>query len=208
MAYTPWHDFASGETLTASTMDALVANLQALFPVGSYMFIAKAATTSETNVGGVWLECNAVSVLRATWPDLNTLLSGLGYPFGSVDGTHFTLPDAQARSLVSMASGGHADVNGLADSDGITKNSRTPKGLVSSTVSGTTSSVSVPGTGLTVTTTSTATSGGAVAGFAVSGAQAIGGSATAAAGTFSGSGSGSVPGNYLVGGTLFIKAVA
>jgi microcystin-dependent protein len=212
MAYTAWHTFVSGETLTAAQLNALQDNLKAMHPVGSFQYLMRAATTVETLVDGVWLECNGVAVSRTTYSALQTVLSALSYPFGSGNGTTtMNLPDLQGRVLVAMAASGHADVNGLGDSDGLTKTSRTPKGTVSSTVSGTTSSVSVPASGLTITgsggTSSYDQDSPDATAWNSLGTLAVGGAATAAAGTFSGSGSGSVPGDFLVGGAWFIKAL-
>lgn len=48
-----------------------------------------------------FLACNGASVLRATYPDLFAVI---GVLWGSVDGTHFTLPDFRRR--VAIGSGG------------------------------------------------------------------------------------------------------
>lgn len=128
MAWVAPRTWVAGETLTAALMNEQVRdNWNAAFPVGSLHWRMQAATTSETAIEGFVLECNAVSVLRATYSALNTKLSGLSYPFGTVDGTHMTLPDLQGRGPVMMSSGGNGDVNALGDSDGVTKASRTPK---------------------------------------------------------------------------------
>jgi microcystin-dependent protein len=216
LAYITPHTWTS-EQATVALMNEINNNLKALFPVGSYTFLCRAATTAETLIDDCWLECNGVSVLRATYPDLNTLLSGLGYPFGTVDGTHMTLPDAQGRVVVSQASGGHTDVNALGDSDGLAKASRTPEGSVSvsTSVSGSVSSGSIDISGLTIS----GAPGGTLSGFAAggqgpgyvsltAGTLDVGGTATLSSGTVSGSGSGSgtVPGNYIAAGVLFIKA--
>jgi hypothetical protein len=217
MAYTTPHVWTS-EQATVALMNEISDNIKALFPVGTYTYLCRAATTSETFIEDCWLECNAVSVLRADYPDLNTLLSGLGYPFGTVDGTHMTLPDAQGRSLVSMASGGHADVNGLGDSDALAKASRTPKESVAAggTVSGTTGAGSShthgAGTYQTVLPGSIAFGPGATNAQPAATISVTGTSGAEAAHThsFSGSvsgGGGALSGHYLVGGVLFIKAV-
>lgn len=126
--WTTPRDWSAGETLTAAYMNAqLRDNLKAAFPVGKWDYFGQAATTGETLINGAWLECNGVSVLRATYPELNTYLSALGYPYGTADGTHMTLPDGQARAPYGMASGGHADVNAIGDNDAVTKTSRSPK---------------------------------------------------------------------------------
>ncbi len=197
MSYATIPDFSAG-ALTSAELNIVVDAINALFPVGFYGYLCRAATTAETLVN------NSTSVLRATYPDLNTLFSGLGYPFGTVDGTHMTLPDAQGRSLVSMSSGGNANVDALGDSDAVAKASRTPKGSV--TVSGTTGAHTHGAGSYAVTLSSTynATTPGTTS--PPPGSAAVTG--TSGSSTASFSGSGTVPGNYLVGGTLFIKAKA
>ncbi len=203
MSYATVPDFTGGTELTAAELNVLVDAFNALFPVGFYGYICRAATTSETLVNGVWLECNSTSVLRATYPDLNTLFSSLSYPFGSADGTHMTLPDAQGRALISMASGGNTNVDGIADNDGLAKASRNPKANLS---------ISVSISGTTGSHTHTVTTGSTTAQSFSSGSYATSGTYTTSGATasFSGSGSGSAAqtGPYLVGGTLFIKAKA
>lgn len=49
-----------------------------------------------------YLMCNGASVLRADYADL---FSAIGTAFGSVDGTHFTLPDMRGRIPVGVGSG-------------------------------------------------------------------------------------------------------
>lgn len=129
MAWSAPRTWVSGETLTAALLNVeLRDNLLAAEPVGSLHYYIRAATTIETIINGFALEGNGVQPLRATYAGLNTLLSGLAYPFGSGNGsTTFTLPDVQGRELVSMASGGHADVDALGDSDALAKGSRSPR---------------------------------------------------------------------------------
>lgn len=200
MAYITPHTWTS-EQATVALMNEINNNLRALFPVGIGAYLLRAATTVETLIDNCWLEWNGVSVLRATYPDLNTLLAGLGYPFGTVDGTHMTLGDAQGRSLVSMASGGHADVNALGDSDGLAKASRTPSHThvapghthtFSDTSSTPSSTAAVESTAPTINVASLSHTHD-VSGTTGSG----GGTATSAAAT-----------PYLVGGVWFIKAIA
>jgi microcystin-dependent protein len=188
-------DFTAGNTLTADQLDEIWTALQSLFPVGYIAYMVRAATTVETFVNNCWLECNGVSVLRATYPDLNTVLSALSYPFGSVDGTHMTLPDLQGRTLVAMAASGHADVNGLGDSDGLTKASRTPKISVHSHSFSDTATTGNPSAQISVDG-NTPNSG--VALNAHTHDVTVSGT-TGSAGAFSG--------NFLVAGTYFIKAV-
>jgi len=49
-----------------------------------------------------WLLCEGQSVLRSDYPDLFTVI---GTTYGSVDGTHFNLPDLQGRSIIGQGSG-------------------------------------------------------------------------------------------------------
>lgn len=64
-------------------------------PIGS--MLAFAGSTAPTG----WLLCNGASVLRATYP---ALFAVIGTTYGSVDGTHFTLPSLTNR--VPVGSGG------------------------------------------------------------------------------------------------------
>lgn len=192
--------FVTGTTLTADHMTDVYNAIQAIMPVGAYTYLCRAATTVETFVNDCWLECNAVSVLRATYPDLNTLLNSLSYPFGTADGTHMTLPDAQGRVAISMASGGHTNVNAIGDSDGLTKTSRTPKESIS--VSGGTTSSG--GSGTTGSKSADASVGAQTADFAAVGGHSH--SIPSHTHTYGG-GSATLDGAYLVAGTLFIKAV-
>ena len=133
MAWTSPRSYTGGETLTAAILNAdLRDNLNAGFPTGSLHHYIRAATTTETLVNGFALEANGIAFTRTTYSALNTLLSGLGYPFGPGNGsTTANLPDLQGRSVVAMASGGHVDVNALGDSDAQDKALRTPKGAPS-----------------------------------------------------------------------------
>ncbi len=204
MTYATIPDFSAG-ALTSAELNIVVDAINALFPVGFYGYMCRAATTAETLVNGVWLECNATSVLRATYPDLNTLLSGLSYPFGTVDGTHMTLPDAQGRALISMASGGHATADALSDHDALAKASRNLAPSVSVSISGTTGS-HTHGAGSYIIGTGIIGSGST--GTTPVGGTPITGTSGASTASFSGSGSGTATIPYLVGGTLFIKAKA
>lgn len=115
-------------TLTAATLNAQIRdNFNAAYPVGSIHYFMQNGTSTETTINGFALEMNAASVLRATYPNLNTLLSGLGYPFGTVDGTHMTMPDGRGRSLFHASSGGHGDVNAIGDNDTLPVANRTPQ---------------------------------------------------------------------------------
>lgn len=129
MAWTAPRTYVAGETLTAAILNAHVRdNLNAAFPVGSLHYFIQAGTSTETTVNGFALECNAVNVTRATYSSLNTLFSGLSFPFGTGNGTTtMGLPDLRARAPHGMASGGHTDMDGLGDSDGQGVTTRTPR---------------------------------------------------------------------------------
>ena len=55
-----------------------------------------------------WLTCTGQSLLRTDYPDL---YAAIGVTFGSVDGTHFSLPDFTGR--ISAAAGGSFGALGL-----------------------------------------------------------------------------------------------
>ncbi len=203
MAYTsPPKTWVAADVLTAAQLNTYLRDMiEALFPVGYMGMVMQAATSVETLVGGVWLECNGTAVSRSTYSDLNTLMSGISYPFGSGNGTTtFNLPDFRGRSFTNHATtGGHANVNTLGDSDALALASRNPKGSVS--VSGTTGG-HTHGAGSFVIATGVIGSGST--GTTPAGGTPISGTSASSTATFSGSGT--VPGNYLVGGIYVIKA--
>lgn len=222
MAWSSPRTWVAAETLTAALLNAeLRDNLNAAFPVGSLHWRMQAATTSETTIDGMLLEANAISVLRATYSALNTKLSGLSYPFGTVDGTHMTLPDLQGRGPQMMSSGGHADVNALGDSDGVTKASRTPKATIAAhTHSETAHTHSTPAHSHSLTTGSVTLPGGAFSAapgaqgvvvpgtLSLSGSSASDGSSTTGSGGGGTTGSGggaTVSGAFLVVGVIGVK---
>jgi microcystin-dependent protein len=88
-------------------------------PVGAVIqFTGTAAPTA-------WLLCDGASYLRTTYADLFAVI---GTAYGSVDGTHFNVPDMRGRMPVGYAaSGGHADVATLANNEGSTAANRRPK---------------------------------------------------------------------------------
>jgi microcystin-dependent protein len=87
----------------------------ALFEPGDYKYRA-----SSTSADPLWLLCDGSSVLVATYPDL---FAEIGYTFGGA-GANFNLPDFAGRGPIQP--GAHADVNALADSDGLADAARTP----------------------------------------------------------------------------------
>jgi len=56
----------------------------------------------DTSPNANWLLCDGSSVLRSDWPDLFAVV---GTAYGSVDGTHFNLPDLQGRAAIGQGSG-------------------------------------------------------------------------------------------------------
>jgi microcystin-dependent protein len=62
-----------------------------------------------------WLVCDGSSVLRATYA---ALFAVIGTTFGSVDGTHFTLPDFRGRAPIGVGTGAGLTARALAASGG------------------------------------------------------------------------------------------
>lgn len=69
---------------------------QFITPTG--LMLPFAGSAAPTN----WLLCDGASLLRADYPDLFTVI---GTTFGSVDGTHFNVPDSRGRSMVGAGTG-------------------------------------------------------------------------------------------------------
>lgn len=70
-----------------------------------------------------WLLCDGSAVSRSTYADLFT---AIGVAYGSGNGsTTFNVPDTRGRMLTGK--GTHADVDTLADNDGLAVGSRKPK---------------------------------------------------------------------------------
>jgi len=88
--------------------------------VPSGAVFAHAATSAPSG----YLICDGSSQLRATYP---TLFTAIGTTYGSVDGTHFTLPDMRGRTVAGYASGGHSDVATIGNNDGSSLANRRPK---------------------------------------------------------------------------------
>lgn len=70
---------------------------EALTPAGVIVAYGGAAAPSG------WLLCNGASVLRTDYP---ALFTAIGTTYGSVDGTHFTLPDLRGRFPLGKAAAG------------------------------------------------------------------------------------------------------
>lgn len=126
MAWTTPASVSTGDLVTSTWLNTYIRdNMNAMFPIGTFILRAANYTTVETAVEGRWLQCNGVAVSRTTYADLFAYLNGLtpALPFGNGDGaTTFTLPDLRGRA--AWAEGEHADVDAMGDSDGATVTNR------------------------------------------------------------------------------------
>jgi microcystin-dependent protein len=92
--------------------------------------VAGAAPTGTiTMFGGTvapsgWQLCDGSSLLRSSF---TALFAVIGTTYGSVDGTHFTVPDMRGRVPVGVNGGGPGAVNALGLSDGVAVASRRPQ---------------------------------------------------------------------------------
>lgn len=88
--------------------------------------IANLANSSYTPPGAIhpyggtsapigWLLCDGSSVLRATYP---ALFAAIGTAFGSVDGTHFNIPDLTGRVIAGKESAGTRLTTAVSGVDG------------------------------------------------------------------------------------------
>ncbi len=198
----PPKTWTTGSTVLAADMNTYISDaISALFPIGTYWDFHGAATSTETLVNGIWLQCNGVAVSRSTYADLNTHCSGLGYPDGSGNGTTtFNLPDFRGRDMIYHAtSSGSTQAKTLGNTDGLALASRTPKPSV--TVSGTTGS-HTHGAGSFVIATGTVGAGSV--GTTPAGGTPVSGTSGSSTATFSGSGT--VAPGWIVGGMRYIKA--
>jgi hypothetical protein len=128
MAWTNPKTWVPGELVTAAQLNQYIRdNMNAMFPVGSYLLRAASYTTTETAVEGRWLQCNGAAVSRTTYAALFAYLNSLtpALPFGVGNGsTTFTLPDLRGRT--PYATGEHSTVDAMGDSDGTAIASRGP----------------------------------------------------------------------------------
>lgn len=89
-------------------------------PTGSITQFAAAAAPSG------WVLCDGTSYLRSGG-GVDALFAVIGTTYGSVDGTHFTVPDMRGRMPAGYAaSGGHIDVATLGNADAATIANRRP----------------------------------------------------------------------------------
>lgn len=73
------------------------------------------AYAGNTSPNPNWLACDGSSLLRADYPDLFTVI---GTAYGSVDGTHFNLPDLRGRAQIGIGTGSGLSPRALGDSLG------------------------------------------------------------------------------------------
>ena len=95
----------------ASVLDGMAAAGAIGMPPGS--LVATARATSPTG----WLLCDGASLLRTAYP---ALFAAIGTGYGSVDGTHFNVPDLRGRVPVGVdGAANRLDANdALADAGG------------------------------------------------------------------------------------------
>lgn len=150
----------------------------ALLPVGAiFPYAGSAAPTG-------YLICNGASLLRASYPDLFT---AIGTTYGSVDGTHFTLPDLTGRTVAGKEASATRLTSAVSGVDGATLGSAggtQSKTLVTANLPAQTPVGTISGTVTTVFRNYATPAGGAEP-FAI--ANASGSGATAAGNSFSGS---------------------
>ena len=90
---------SAGDVLTSNGSSTSPA-WQPVLPAGVIMPYAGSAIPTG------WIECAGQSVLRATYADLFT---AIGITYGSVDGTHFTLPDLRGYFVRGWDNGAGVD---------------------------------------------------------------------------------------------------
>lgn len=88
---------SAGTGTKASRDDHVHAGSSGAVPSGS--LVAYGGTSAPTG----WLLCDGSSYLRASYPDLFT---AIGTAYGSIDGSHFNVPDMQQRFPLGKAVSG------------------------------------------------------------------------------------------------------
>lgn len=73
------------------------------------------AYASATSPDPKWLPCDGSSLLRTDYPDLFTVI---GTTYGSVDGTHFNVPDLRGRAPIGIGTGAGLTPRAAGDSIG------------------------------------------------------------------------------------------
>jgi microcystin-dependent protein len=75
----------------------------AIFRIGTCRVIGEIVCfAGSASPDSGWLPCDGSSLLRADYP---TLFAVIGTTYGSVDSTHFNLPDLRGRTVVDAGSG-------------------------------------------------------------------------------------------------------
>lgn len=80
-----------------------------------------------------WLDCDGSSLLRSDYPDLFTII---GTTYGSVDSTHFSLPDFRGRTRVGAGTGAGLSPRVVGDNFGQETHQLTTSELASHSHSG------------------------------------------------------------------------
>lgn len=87
--------------------------VQALLSIAKSLTFYKPAGTVMAFAGSTapvgYLICDGASILRTDYPDLFTVI---GTQYGSVDATHFTIPDIRGRVIVGKSTDTEFDVLG------------------------------------------------------------------------------------------------
>lgn len=96
-------------TATALTPGSLIWGGMGATPIGGIMDYA--GTSAPTG----WLLCFGQSLDRTTYADLFT---AIGTTYGTVDGTHFTLPDCRGRAIAGKDDMGGSSANRLTNQTG------------------------------------------------------------------------------------------
>jgi microcystin-dependent protein len=105
---------------------------------GGFMLVPPGSITAfatGTAPGG-WLICDGASLLRASYPDL---FSVIGTTYGSLDGTHFNLPNMKGRMLVGF-NGSDTSFDSMGETGGSKTATLTTNELPAHTHTGTTDS--------------------------------------------------------------------
>jgi microcystin-dependent protein len=118
------HTFASSEIVAAATLQQVQDSLDAICPLGAYLFAHMTPPGGGTLVNGAWLPCDGTAVSRSVY---SKLFAVIGTTYGAGDGsTTFNLPDFQGRSPLCADVQGPTDSN-LGSTDGVALASRRPK---------------------------------------------------------------------------------
>jgi len=116
-------DFApalSGTTQTTVTVNA-TASVSGSIPSGAMMQFGGSAAPAG------WVLCDGSSY-DGTTTSYSSLFAAIGTTYGGTGAASFKVPDLRGRVPVGYAaSGGHADVSTLGNSDGVTTANRRPK---------------------------------------------------------------------------------